>query len=186
MRFKWASLVFLLFSPPSVGLPEEGGLADRIIAVVEGRVITLSDLRLENELRAVSICEFSPMQTHREEDGMTFLIELQVLRHLAGDNPLYRPSNDEVNQRMAKMLAHWGSEEAYMNFKKIHGLDDAKLRTNLQTMMIAESYAKRKLGVGKEEMDAELLQRYDEWISDQITSVQLMLIPEIKEQDLKR
>jgi hypothetical protein len=179
MRLKWASFVFLLFSPPSFAFPKDGGLTDRIIAVVEGRVITLSDLRLENELKTLSICEFSPMQEHREEDGMKFLIELQVLRHLAGDNPLYRPTNDEINRRISSMLAHWNNEDEYMAFKLKHGLDDAKVRTNLQTMMIAESYAKRKLGVAKGESEEELQRRYNEWITDQITSVHLMIIQEI-------
>ena len=150
---------------------------DRIVAVVDRSIISLSDVRLGAELSSLSPSPFPPFQARRE-DSLQFLIEVRVLRRLAGDVPLYMPTDDEIQSRLLLIKDSWDSRLDYNKFLEKHGLDEAKLRAALKTLMVAERYAVRSVGVVPGEDSKQLKQRYELWINKLLSSANYRLIEE--------
>ena len=137
---------------------------DRIEAVVEGKPITLSDVELEKSLAKLSPSIFSPFEDRRK-NPLQFLIEVQLLRHLAGEVPLYQPNEQEIQKRTKIIYDQLETQPMiYAYFMMKHAVTDARLARVIKDVIIAEKYANRNLGKAANESDDELLRRYEIWI----------------------
>ena len=158
----WIGIMHLMFS--SWAQPPSPTVIDRIEAVVEGRPITLSDVELEKSLARLSPSVFSPFETRRKQP-LQFLIEIQLLRHLAGDVPLYQPNEQEIRKRTKIIYDQLETQPmVYAYFMMKHAVNDDRLARVIKNVIIAEKYAIRNLGKGSNESANELAERYRIWI----------------------
>jgi hypothetical protein len=152
---------------------------DRVWAVVGDRVITESELRLEQALAAVDPSPVPPLEARRA-DPERFLIELAIVRALAGSTAVYQPEPARVRERMEAVRAAHPTPAAWAAFLKEHGLNEDALRATLYSRMVVERYVQRNLGLAaRAEAGADWDARYAAWIDAQRARVLIREIAEL-------
>ena len=137
-------------------------MADRITAVVARQLITISDIRLERDTATMNPSVFMPFQSRRE-DPFRFVIELYILKHLAGKVPLYKPDPNILAQRLQSLSKQW-YKPSNQKIRALHAVDKARLRNLVSTLMIAEKYAQRNIGNSRIDSSLEIQKHYNRWI----------------------
>lgn len=122
---------------------------DRIEVVVGDRIVCASDVALEAALDAhdqgpVSALE-DPATAYRER-----LVDLAVLRGLAGEIEVFRPDPADVEARWQRFRASFDGPEAVEAFLREWGFTEAEFKGLLYSRMVSERYVLRNLpgGVG--------------------------------------
>ena len=123
------------------------------------------DLRSYWLLAQLAPSLFYPFEIRRKKP-LKFLIEIQLLRHLAGEVPLYQPNEQEIQKRTKIIYDYLGTEPIiYAHFMMKHAVNDDHLVNVIKKLIIAEKYAYRNLGISPNETNEELLNRYNIWIA---------------------
>lgn len=124
----------------------QAAVVDRIEAVVGERIVTASDVAFEAELDPH---DESPVATlERPEYGLRErLVDFAVIRSLAGDIEVFRPTPREVLDRWEQFRASWNPPEGYTAFLARWGMDDDDLRGFLYSRLVVEHYVARTLAV---------------------------------------
>ena len=158
--------------------PAGVSVVDSVVAVVGERVVTASDVRLERELHVHDPSPV-PVLEARRDDPQRFLVELALLRGVAGDIALYRPGEAEVQARLARLRASFAGPDDWHAFLARHGLDDGRLAAVLRSRMVVERLVRRTLGEQPAD-DPETLRRYEAWLADlrRTTPVRVVAGPE--------
>ncbi len=150
-------------------------VVDRLVALVEDDVITLSDVGFEEALAARDISPEAPFEVAR--DPLERLEAYRILRQLAGDVSLFQPAASEVDARLAALHATFPDNAAYRAFLARWGLTEESLRAQLRSRMVAEIYVHRRVGLavltesGPDE--AQYLKRYDKWMIERAEAFQI-------------
>lgn len=163
----WALLVVSLRAHAQ-DVPE-GVLADRIVMVVGDRLITASDVALEEELVSRDPSPVVPLQAQRD-DPLSFLRDLAIIRGLAGETSVYRPTPAEVRGRVDALRSSWPDPESWQRFLTEHGLDEERLSALLFSRMVAERYIQRNVGLAARsagEDEAAYVARFETWMAAQ-------------------
>src|SRR6187549_3585710 len=92
-------------------------IIDRIVAVVDGRIITLSDLRLEHEIQAVL---GDPSGT--DEELLNTMIDRSLMEEEMMQFPSLDISDEEVDERMKDISNLRGLNSAVIRDAIIHKL----------------------------------------------------------------
>ena len=116
-----AALSCVVLAAPAPGRADD--LLDRVLATVEGRVITLSDVR--------TAVRFGLVETGQAGDVMTATLDRLIDRLvILAEVERYAPPEPDagaVRQAVASMRARIGSEEAVAAALRVAGLDEAVL-----------------------------------------------------------
>lgn len=130
-------------------------VVDRILHVVGDRVITTSDLVFEAELAAH---DPSPVPPLRDPEYPTEerLVDMAVLRALAGDIALYEPTPAELRARGERVAASWDRPEDQEAFLVRWGLDEERLLGLLYSRMVVERYVVRNLALPAQDRPQDL------------------------------
>jgi hypothetical protein len=183
-----ASLLMLLIGT-SLAQPARGGPSnsriDRVLAVVEDRIVTESDLRLEELLQRVDAIVCPPLAPP-QSDLLRLLEDRRILQRLAAGRTFYTPSNAEVALRMGQLSEKLG--EDYAPFLHRWGLDEAKLARLLSQRMVEEAYVERNLGRAlqteqfsdSETREKRYRQRYLPWMNDRREATNMRRIQGLK------
>jgi hypothetical protein len=148
-------------------------------AVVGDRVITESELRLERALAPIDPGPVPPLEARRA-DAERFLVELAIVRALAGSTAVYQPEPARVRERLDALRAAFPSPAAWTAFLAEHGLNEDALRAVLYSRMVVERYVQRNLGLAaRAEPTADWDARYAAWIDAQRARVSIREIPEL-------
>lgn len=149
-----------------VGLAE-AEVVDGVLHVVGERIVTRSDVAFEadvdpHDTSPLAALENSAYPLERR------LVDFAVLRELAGDTEIYRPSPSEVRARWERFRAGWANPEEYPAFLARWGLDDDQLLGFFYSRLVVERYVARNAaqaaaGLSKEEITAEL---YQAWMAE--------------------
>ena len=99
MLFNFLILINLFLSEPQA----EPVVLERLLASVEDTVITQSDFNLLMALSNGLDSEYPPLSM-KHSSPLNYLIQLNVIRVLAKDNPVYRPSTSELEQALSKYM----------------------------------------------------------------------------------
>jgi len=119
---------------------------DRLVAVVGEDVITLSDLRLEEALRAVDVSPLPPF-ARPGQDTETLLVDYRILLDLAGDVRLYQPEARQVRARLEAVRGAFPRAAEYATFLYEVGLSEDDLARLLRRRMVIEAYVARYMGI---------------------------------------
>ena len=163
-------------APPPSALPSEAQVVDRVVAVVGDRIITASDVRLEQNLTVRGPSPVPMLQRRQRASPEEMLIDAAVVRNLAGDIAIYAPSTIDVQQRLAALRATWPDDASWQGFLDLHGMTAERLAGRLYSRLVVEAYVFRSVGLAAqtagdspEAADA----RYRDWIAAERARVDL-------------
>jgi len=114
---KFVSIFVLLAVSYSIGVKAE--LIDRIVAVVNRQIITLSDLEQEQKFQAADegkllvIQPSSEPQSQRQHELLQKMIEQNLIRQQIQQFPGIEVSQDEVEKQITLMVKKDGSSESW-------------------------------------------------------------------------
>lgn len=117
-------------------------VVDRIERLVADRVITASDVSFDAELRVHDHAGI-PCLEEPELAGLERLTDYAVLRALAADIAIYRPTDAEVQSRWRRFRDAWPLDADYAAFLARWGYDDEALRALFSSRLAAERYLLR-------------------------------------------
>lgn len=173
-RVRW-SLALFLFGCPAVAARAEA--VDRILAVVGERVVTSTDVNLEDALAGHLGCPV-PYLCDPSQETLPRLVDLAVIRGMAGDATPYRPSPDELEGRMVAVRASWGEASAYQAFLGRFGMTDDDLSGHVFSRMVVERYVERNvmLALSTRTEPQEGGAAYREWMGRQRMGVSIRYV----------
>jgi len=135
----------LLLFVMAARLAVAGEVVDRVVAVVEDRIVLESDVRWEAAMMQV---EPAPaLLWSRNPDPAVRATEAAGIRVLAGDIALYQPDTGSVAERVRVLSDALGGPAALDAWLADLGLDQEGLVELLRRRMIAESWASRNVAV---------------------------------------
>lgn len=142
---------------------------DRVLLVVGERIVTQSDVAFETFFDAH---DRSPVPAF--EDATTplpdRLRDMAVIRQLAGDVSVFRPSSADVRTRAEAFLAHWPRADDGLAEVRAWGLDEQAFMGHVYSRMVVEKYVLRSLALPPDGQDDAALAawraRYVPWIAE--------------------
>lgn len=137
---------------------------DRVLYVVGDRIVTQSDVAFE---RFFDARDQSPVPAFegRQADRELLLVEVAVVRQLAGDIAVYRPTNSDVRARAETFLGTFAGPEAGLRVLADWGLDETAFLGFLYSRLVVERYVLRD--VAADGADPAWPAQYAAWIADQ-------------------
>ena len=156
----------------------EPALVDRIVAVVGDRLVLASDVAIENEIGARNVYTLAAL-ADRRKDVPRWLVDMAIVRALAGDVRVYEPTRQDVADALERFATSFGDAATYRKFLERSGLSQERLQSLLTTRLIVERYIQRNVGLGL--TDVELAVRFDAWIAERRQQVAIREIAERSE-----
>jgi hypothetical protein len=151
---------------------------DRIVAVVGDRLALASDVAIENEIAARNVYTVAAL-AERRKDAARWLVDMAIVRALAGDVRVYEPTRQEVAEALERFVSTFDDAASYRQLLDRFGLSQERLQSLLTTRLVVERYIQRNVGLGL--TDEELAARYDEWIAERRQQVAIREIAERSE-----
>ena len=153
-------------------------LVDRIVAVVGDRLVLASDVAVENEIATRNVYTLAALAERRKDAGR-WLVDMAIVRALAGDVRVYEPTRQDVADALQRFTATFADATSYRQLLDRYGLSQERLQSLLTTRLVVERYIQRNVGLGL--TDEELASRYDEWIAERRQQVAIRDIAERSE-----
>ena len=145
--------------------PGPGALIDRVLAVVEGQVIMLSDVRAFLDLRLIA-----PPDAADLTPVLTALIERQLILDEAARYLVEAPLSDEVDARLADVVGRVGGTEAFGERLLRVGFTVDDLRQVLRDDLRIERYLARRFASARQPTEDEVAVYFrdhaDEFLAD--------------------
>lgn len=142
---------------------------DRVIFVVGERIVTESDVAFETFFDNY---DQSPIPA-LEDDSRPVrerLLDIAVVRQLAGDISVFQPSAAEVRTRADAALAHWPRAEDGLAALRAWGLDEPSFLGLIYSRLVVERCIRRSVPLPPEpatpEATAAWSERYGAWIAE--------------------
>jgi parvulin-like peptidyl-prolyl isomerase len=135
--FVW-TLLFVAVLPPMARLTPQaqtGRVVDRIVARIEGDIILLSQVR---ELGAFQ--RLVEGRAESDERLLAELIEQWIVQTEANQSHFPQPAQSEVDRELARLVAQFGSPEAYAAKLRELGLSAEQVRQLLARQIYVERY----------------------------------------------
>lgn len=125
---------------------------DRVVAIVEEQLITASDVALEADLARL---DGSPVPFWSREHGEALhrLIDAAVIREIARDVALYRPTDEQIGARVTALRERFPDRASWQDFLTGRGLDEDALRAVMERRMVVEAYLLRNIAVAPSDED---------------------------------
>jgi hypothetical protein len=155
----------LLLFVMAARLAAAGEVVDRVVAVVEDRIVLESDVRWEAAMMQV---EPAPaLLWARTADPTVRATEAAGIRVLAGDIALYQPDSGSVAERVLVLSDAVGGPAALDVWLAGLGVDREGLVELLRRRMIAEAWAARNVAVRADD-EAAWIAACDELVASQL------------------
>jgi hypothetical protein len=134
-----------------------GQIIDRVLAVVAGQPITLSDVRAAMALGLVSA---APAGEKPERAALNSLIDrqlqlIEVNRYLPPE-----PAPAEVDAKVSEIRARFNDAASFQAALTENGFTPEQLRARVRDNLRIESYVLQRFGVGPEPSEEELQRFY--------------------------
>jgi len=175
--FRIISTLFLTFlwQPAHSSPAPSAALADRVVATVNNTVVTRSDLQLHAALAELDP-SFVPILQDRPEQRQQDVIDVAVLRSIAGRVPVYQPKPHQIRARVSRFRSMWRNNQELTDFLALHGLEGERLPSALQRRMIIERVVHRNFGPPSEDT-ADWSQRFEKWMEKERKTTRIRIIP---------
>lgn len=152
---------------------------DRVVSVVDERIITASDLGFERDFAEHDV---SPLPFFEQsQDTLQRLEDYRVLRAQAADVEAFQPKADQVEARLEAFKTSWALRRDYEAFLQRWGMDEEGLREQLYARMVAERFVIRNLGLTAEDLvnPAAAAARYEAWMAPRREAVAIRRVAPI-------
>jgi len=151
-----AVIALLVLAVAAAGPVRAAEVLDRVIAVVSGTVLMLSDVRAAITLGLVD----TGGARDPVEVAMRWLIDRQLVLDEAGRSNATAVDRDALDQALAAVRKRFASESDFRRALSDVGLDDDKLRRLVRDTLIARQYAARRVDSVLPATDEELKEYY--------------------------
>lgn len=155
-------LVFVLSSAIAAPL-------DRVLFVVGERIVTESDVAFETFFDTF---DQSPVPALEDDQRPVNerLLDIAVVRQLAGDISVFQPSAAEVRTRADAALAYWPRADDGLAALRTWGLDEPAFLGFVYSRLVVERCIRRSVPLPSEPVTPEALAawntRYGAWIAE--------------------
>lgn len=139
-----------------------GQTIDRILAVVDGRVILLSDARAAIELRLEVVAD----PARAVDDVLRRLIDRELMLAEVERYAPPAPSATMVEARMQEVRVGYASDEAYRAALAALGMDEIELRVRIRDDLRIAGYLEQRFGSTARPTDETILRYYREHRAD--------------------
>jgi len=177
-RFRYV-LIIILLSLPTVSSAE---LLDRVVAVVNDEVITLSDLENEGRELFRNISAKTPASSLQEalnrarEDVLDALIENRIISQKAKENNI-SVSPEEVENAFQHMVSRSGqSEEVFLAKVKESGMTEPSYKEQLKYQVLQGKLVSTDIRAKTVITEEEILDYYDTHYTSQVSKGGLYLL----------
>ncbi len=161
---RMARVSMLVTACLSVAAPAPAELIDRILAIVDGRVIMLSDVR--GFLRLGLITPARPEDP--ESETLTRLIERHLILAEVDRYVMEEPPPETIEQRLVEVQRRFATEAQFRDALAESGLSDEDLRQIVRDDTRIDVYLDRRFAAATQPTDAA---RRDELIADWVASL---------------
>jgi hypothetical protein len=164
----WRALVLLLASARVSAQPAgaQGPVLDRVVAVVEGQVMTLSELDFEARVALVQRGGVRAAEERLDETTLLGALELSINQRLlvAGADRLsaFAAVRSEVDGRMEQFRKRFDNEPALLSFLARHDADLGQLTAVLERGVRAERILDSRIRPRAQVSDAEVLRYWEQ------------------------
>jgi hypothetical protein len=146
--------------------PAHAEVVDAVLHVVGDRIVTRSDAAFEADLDPHDQSPLTPL----EDPGYAIeqrLIDFAIVRELAGDIEIYRPSAADVRDRWESLRAAWPAPGDHAAFLSRWGMDDDQLLGFFYSRLVVERYIARNAAQAASLSSAADLtaEAYQAWMS---------------------
>jgi hypothetical protein len=144
---------------------EDGRVADRVVAVIEGQVLTLSELEMEARVTLIQRGAVQAAAQPLDEQTLRGALELTInqrLQVLNADRLQAFPAEPaEVQARLEAFKARLGGEEGLQRFLARHDVDREALMGVLARGLRAERILDSRVRLKAQVSEAEVRHHYD-------------------------
>jgi peptidyl-prolyl cis-trans isomerase SurA len=146
----WFVSVLILLSSTTIGF-----VADRILAVVNNQIISLSDVRKYREVF---------MAGARPDDSAVLneLIDQKLLLEEAKKLEISPPSNEQIQSSFNKLRGRFGRPETFNLLKQRLSLTDEEIRQQLEQQLLVQKLVQERITFFVFVSPAEIDTYYDE------------------------
>ena len=148
--------ILLVAALVSISSPASGQLIDRILAVVAGEPITLSDVTAAVRFGLID----AGGGADRQQVALNALIDrqlqlIEVNRYLPPEPPAA-----EIDARLAQIRARFANQAAFETALQETGVNHAQLRARVRDSLRIEGYLNQRFGASSQPPEDELLRYY--------------------------
>jgi hypothetical protein len=153
-------LLILFFSLPFK--PALGKVIDQILAVVNGHLITQSDLRIQTRFSL----EFPLLEEKEKDNHLQFAIDQVLLLEDAEKFATEKPGGDEINEVFKKAESAAGSEEKLALLLSIEGIGKNELRELISRYLLSKKFVDQRINYFIFIPDNEIESYYNDHLAD--------------------
>ena len=139
-------------------------LVDRVVAIVDRDVVTLSEAE-----QAIALRELRGSETPTLEDVVERLIEERLIEREVARFAGEGVPDDDVEQTLSLVAARFASREAFEMSLSEHGLDTAALRKIIRSQLQINRYLDRRFRALTQVAADEIERYYDDEIRPQLS-----------------
>nr|WP_232293476.1 hypothetical protein [Stigmatella aurantiaca] len=158
-------------APEAVAVRPEGRIVDRVVAIIEGQVLTLSELEFETRVALIQRGAMQAAAGPLDEETLKGALELAInqrLQVLSADRlEAFTAEQAEVDERVAGFRDRFESEAGFQAFLGHAGADIQQLTEVLTRSVRAErildSRIRPRAQVGEAELSGYYKQHADEY-----------------------
>lgn len=148
----------------------EGRIIDQVVAVIEGQVLTQSELEFETRVALVQQgalrAAFAPLDEEALKGGLELAINLRLQVLSANGLEASLAEKEEVEARLARFRGIFESEDAFLRFLSRAGSDLKLLTEVLERRVRAERILDSRLRLRAQVSEAEVLRYYQQHASE--------------------
>ncbi|WP_225411500.1 hypothetical protein [Stigmatella hybrida] len=151
-------------------VPSEGRIADRVVAIIEGQVLSLSELEFETRVALIQRGAMQAAAAPLDEETLKGALELAInqrLQVLSADRlEAFTAEQTEVDERVAAFRDQFETEAGFQAFLAHYGADLRQLTEVLTRSVRAERILDSRIRPRAQVGEAELLRYYQQHASE--------------------
>lgn len=148
----------------------EGRIVDRVVAIIEGQVLTQSELEFEARVALIQRGGLQAAEAPLDEGTLRGALELAIserLQVLAAERLQAFPvERAEVDSRVAAFRARFPSDAALQGFLARHDMDLGRLSAVLERSLRAERILDSRIRLKAQVDEADVRRHYEEHVED--------------------
>jgi len=157
-------------APPEAARESEGRLLEQVVAVIEGQVLTRSELEFETRVMLVQQgglqAAFAPLDEEALKGGLELAINMRLQVLSADRLEAFPAEKAEVEARLARFRGSFESEDAFLSFLARAGADLKLLTEVLERRVRAERILDSRLRPRVQVSEQEVLRYYQQHASE--------------------
>jgi hypothetical protein len=157
-------------APMEAAREPEGRILDQVVAVIEGQVLTRSELEFETRVmlvqRGALQAAFAPFDEEALQGGLEFAINMRLQVLSADRLEAFPAEKAEVEARLAHFRESFESEDAFLRFLARAGADPKLLTEVLERRVRAERILDSRLRLRAQVSEQDVRRYYQQHASE--------------------